>query len=129
MPYIMMASHWRSRSSVAVVPVRTSMAHVVPVAHLAAVLLLQQLPLSGATVYYVGCGAGDADSNAGTSEGAGWRTLARVNAAKLHGGDSVLFRRGCQWRGGYLTGQSGLPGRPVTFGAFGGLDSELPRPQ
>ena len=94
-------------------------------ARLAALLLLH-LPLAGTTTYHVGCGAGDADNNAGTDSAAGWRTLAQVNAAKLVGGDEVLFRRGCVWRGGYLDGQGGLPGAPVTYGAFG--DAALPHP-
>jgi hypothetical protein len=93
-------------------------------------LLLRLLVLARAatgTTWYVGCGPSDADSNAGTVPTAGWRTLARVNAARLVGGDSVLFQRGCAWRGGYINGQGGLPGRPVTYGAFGSAD--LPKPQ
>jgi len=49
-----------------------------------------------ATTYYV-CPDGN-DLASGTSTNTAWRTIARVNAAKLNAGDTVLFQRGGMWR-------------------------------
>ena len=53
---------------------------------------------SGASVYHVDAVGGD-DSRDGLTEDTAWRSLARVNAADVKPGDSVLFKRGCVWRG------------------------------
>jgi hypothetical protein len=59
-----------------------------------------------ATVYYV---SGDgSDSNAGTSTGAPWRTIAKVNAYTFASGDTVKFNRGHQWREQLAVPRSGL---------------------
>jgi hypothetical protein len=69
-----------------------------------------------ATVYYVASAGSDADN--GSSPDRAWKTLERVNIAKLLPGDKVLFRRGDTWRGS-LRPRSGALGRPVTYGAYG----------
>lgn len=70
-----------------------------------------------AATYHVDASAGD-DANPGTAAAAAWRTVDRVNRARLAPGDSVLFRRGCVWRGQLVPG-SGAPGAPLRYGAYG----------
>ena len=45
-------------------------------------------------------------------------TLAALNAREIAPGTKVLFKRGGVWRG-QLRSRSGLPGRPVVYGAYG----------
>ena len=45
-------------------------------------------------------------------------TLDDVNALDLAPGATVLFRRGCMWRG-QLRVRSGTPGHPIRYGAWG----------
>ncbi|NLZ07694.1 MAG: alpha/beta hydrolase [Phycisphaerae bacterium] len=68
-------------------------------------------------VYYVDDVHGD-DGRDGRSRVAAWRSLEKVNQASLKPGDTVLFRRGGLWRG-QLVPQSGAPGLPITYGAYG----------
>ena len=75
-----------------------------------------QVPAAG-TCYYVSSTGGN-DQADGRTPQAAWRSLARVNAATLQPGDSVLFRRGELWRG-QLIPHSGAAGQPVTYGAYG----------
>lgn len=73
--------------------------------------------------YYVDSKDG-ADVNSGTSPEQAWKTLKKVNGAKLEPGDSVLFRRDRVWRGTLVTKQ-GEKGRPVVYGSYG--EGEKPR--
>ncbi|MBO5294687.1 MAG: hypothetical protein J6B71_05545, partial [Clostridia bacterium] len=66
---------------------------------------------ASATVYYVSNNG--SDSNNGTSPSTAWRTLDKVNSAKLAAGSYVCFERGGLWRG-KLTAQVG-----VTYTAYG----------
>ncbi len=71
-----------------------------------------------ATTYFVA--AAGSDSNAGTSSGAPWQTIAKVNSSTFAAGDSVLFNRGDIWYGTALVvPSSGSSGSPITFGAYG----------
>lgn len=70
-----------------------------------------------ARTFHVDALAGD-DGRDGMAPATAWRTLDRVNGASVQPGDSILFRRGHTWRGQLLS-QSGAPGRPVTYGAYG----------
>jgi len=71
-----------------------------------------------ATTYYVA--AAGSDTNAGTSSGAPWQTIGKVNAATFSPGDSILFNRGDAWYGTALVvPASGSSGSPITFGAYG----------
>ncbi len=71
-----------------------------------------------ATTYYVA--AAGSDSNSGTSSGAPWQTIAKVNGATFSPGDSILFNRGDAWYGTSLAVPSaGSSGSPITFGAYG----------
>lgn len=73
---------------------------------------------TAATTYYVSSSSGN-DSNSGTSAGAAWATVARVNAQGLLPGDSVLFKRGDVWNESLVPGASGAAGNPITFDAYG----------
>ena len=66
---------------------------------------------ASATVYYVSNNG--SDSNNGTSSSTAWRTLDKVNSAKLAAGSYVCFERGSVFRG-KLTAQAG-----VTYTAYG----------
>lgn len=65
-----------------------------------------------ATNYYVS--AAGSNSNAGTSTGAPWQTLSKVNSFTFASGDSILFRRGDKWIGTIAVGRSNL-----NFDAYG----------
>ncbi len=71
-----------------------------------------------ATSYYVSS-SGGSDSNAGTSSGAAWQTLAKVNGQTFLPGDSILFRRGDVWNESLVPPSSGTSGSPITFDAYG----------
>ena len=74
-------------------------------------------PARSGRVFYV---AADGDDTAnGQSPEAAWQTLARVSAAELFPGDSVLLRRGDSFRGNIIC-KSG-----VSYGAYG--EGEKPR--
>jgi hypothetical protein len=82
---------------------------------------------SGRRTFYADSEHGD-DSRSGMSAATSWRSLQRINQAKLQGGDAVLLRRGCVWRGAPLLGQSGdSENGTVRFGAWG--DTSMPKPQ
>ena len=69
-----------------------------------------------AATYYVS--QDGADDKPGTSPQNAWRSIGRVNKADFQPGDSVLFRRGDQWRGS-LHPRRGADGQPITYSAFG----------
>jgi parallel beta-helix repeat protein len=75
------------------------------------------------TTYYVDA-TGGADSNAGTSQAAPWKTLAKVNATTFSQGDKILLRAGQQWVEQLKPKGSGVSGNPITIGAYG----DGPRP-
>jgi hypothetical protein len=81
-------------------------------------------PVIGTTVFYVSSSTGN-DANAGTSPGAAWQTLTKVNGASLSPGTSVLFKRGDTWRDGSNAGtgrlkvKSGTAGNPIVYDAYG----------
>lgn len=80
-----------------------------------AALLVATLPAAG-TAYYVSTAGSDV--NDGLSTQKPWKTLERVNLAKLAPGDTVRFRCGETWRGS-LRPVSGTPGRPVLYTSYG----------
>ena len=71
-----------------------------------------------ANIYYVDFTTGD-DGDTGLTEALAWKTMAKVNAASLSAGDSVLFKRGETWREQLTVPSSGSAGSPITFGAYG----------
>ena len=84
---------------------------------LAAAFMLAAFRGVFAATWHVDSERGD-DAATGTSPETAWRTLERVNRAKIAPGDKVLFRRGGLWRGS-LQPASGEAGRPVTYSWYG----------
>ena len=72
---------------------------------------------AAAATWHVDSEGGD-DAADGLCPATAWRTLKRVNKAKIAPGDKVLFKRGGLWRG-TLFPASGEPGRPVTYSWYG----------
>ena len=67
------------------------------------------------------------DSHAGTSQLAAWRTIGRVNRARLRAGDRVLFQGGATFAGPALAGnRGGVEGAPITYSTFGAGNANLP---
>ena len=76
------------------------------------------LPTISATTYYVA--SSGSDSNPGTSPALAWKTVARVNQARLAPGDGVLFAGGQTFSDQVLMpASSGSLGRPIVFGSYG----------
>lgn len=75
-------------------------------------------PPGGAT-YYVSA-SGD-DAHAGTSPGAAWRTLAKVNGTTFRPGDAILLAGGETFAGGlrFDAADAGTAVAPVTVGSYG----------
>lgn len=72
---------------------------------------------SAAATYYVS-NSGD-DTNSGLTAGLPWKTLNKVNATSLKAGENILFERGSIFYGSLNVNQSGTPGNPISFGAYG----------
>ncbi|MGQ7867790.1 cadherin domain-containing protein [Sunxiuqinia sp. sy24] len=80
--------------------------------------LLLPASLIAQNSYYVSSSEGN-DSNAGTSTGQPWKTLAKVNSFRPTAGDKILFKRGDEWVGTLTPSTSGSAGSPITYGAYG----------
>lgn len=76
--------------------------------------------------YYVDCKGGN-DSNDGRSQGRAWKTLGRANEAELKPGDTLRFKRNCQWTGPLDASWHGTASQPIYIGAYG--NGELPKIQ
>jgi hypothetical protein len=74
--------------------------------------------LASATTYYVSSSTGS-DANSGTSSGAAWQTVAKVNGQTFLAGDSILFKRGDVWNESLAPASSGSSGNPIMFDAYG----------
>jgi hypothetical protein len=83
---------------------------------LGAVAWLSCIACAG-TQYYVSTG-GD-DSHDGHSEGAAWRTAAKVNGTKFAPGDSILFQRGGEWHEQLIASSDGDDQNPITYADYG----------
>jgi hypothetical protein len=91
------------------------------ISHRAALLLLVAMLFSaeaGAATYYISQTEGN-DAFSGTSPEAPWRHFARLDALTLQPGDQVLLKRGDAWRETLGIRNSGAPGNPIVFGAYG----------
>ena len=76
------------------------------------------------TTYYVANGG--SDGNAGTTSGAPWANVSKVNASTFQPGDTVLFQYGSEWHDQLLASADGTAANPITYGAYG--NSSLARP-
>jgi hypothetical protein len=70
-----------------------------------------------ATSYYVS--AVGADGNSGTSPGAPWLTISKVNGTSFSAGDVVSFRGGDTFAGTLIPPTGGVSGRPIVFTSYG----------
>ncbi len=79
-------------------------------------LLRDESRTDGGRTFYV---AADGDDTAdGLTPETAWRTLSKVNDALLGFADTVRFHAGDVFRG-HLVPQSGAPGKPIVYTAFG----------
>lgn len=82
------------------------------------VATFDNLNLAPLRVFYVDPAGNNA--NAGTSAGAAWATIAKVNSTTLLAGDAVLFNRGGTWTSANLVvNQSGTATNPIIIGSYG----------
>jgi len=81
-------------------------------------LTLSGLGSTQAADYYVDCSR-TAVAGTGLTERDAWSGLDRVNDRTFEPGDSILIRRGTRCYGMLEPKGSGLPGRPITLGAYG----------
>lgn len=83
------------------------------------ILLLCSPTLANATDYYVDFTGGD-DSNAGTSKGAAWKNVSKVEGTSFSAGDNIYFKRGERWdiSSTFDIPSSGTDGTLVTLTGF-----------
>ena len=74
--------------------------------------------LQGQTTYFVDDAIGK-DSNSGTNEATPFKSIEKINQLHLKPSDSLLFRRGGQWKGNLTPIGSGAKNRRIVFGAYG----------
>ena len=82
--------------------------------------LVLSLPfVAEAATYYVSPTGND--TNAGTSQGAPWRTITRVNqiGSSLQPGDKILFQRDGLYRGKLTISSNGTAAAKIEVGAYG----------
>ncbi|MDR0883605.1 MAG: right-handed parallel beta-helix repeat-containing protein [Oscillospiraceae bacterium] len=77
------------------------------------------LPTIKGTTYYVDS-VGGSDDNAGTSQSAAWKSLAKINATTFQPGDKILLKSGGTWNGSLWPKGSGVLGSPILLGKYGG---------
>lgn len=78
-----------------------------------------------AQTYYVDATSGN-DANTGLSPDQAWQTIDKVNSSTFHPADSILFKRGEEWRDTTLYIQwSGAENYPIVFGAYGSGDKPI----
>lgn len=75
--------------------------------------------------YYIDSKNGN-DLNDGRSENLAWRSLSKIETAKLYPGDTVLFKRGSTFTGPLLIKDSGNSQNYIVLTSYG--DSQLPAP-
>ncbi|MFZ4726641.1 MAG: choice-of-anchor Q domain-containing protein [Paludibacter sp.] len=67
------------------------------------------------------------DSNNGKSPANAWKTIDKVNATSIVGGDSVLFMRGQVFRGTIIPKSGSSASSLVTYGAYGDISIAKPK--
>lgn len=83
----------------------------------AALAILLACSLSHAASYYISP-TGD-DTKDGRAEATAWKTCAKVNKAAFQPGDSILFKRGGEWREQLAASSSGTADKPIVYDAYG----------
>ena len=82
-------------------------------------LWLSLVPASLLAVDYHADSRNGEDARDGLTPESAWRSLERVNEARLKPGDRVLFHAGGAWSGQLRVTARGEPGRPIVFQASG----------
>ncbi|GLX66678.1 family 16 glycoside hydrolase [Paenibacillus glycanilyticus] len=78
-----------------------------------------QVAEAAGNTYYVDS-SGGRDSAAGTSEGAAWKSLTKVNSMTFSPGDRILLKAGGVWNDQYLDAKgSGSEGNPIVVDQYG----------
>lgn len=60
------------------------------------------------------------DSNSGHTPEEAWKSLVNIENIIFQAGDSLLFKSGCEWTATFSPLGSGLPGKPIVIGKYGG---------
>jgi hypothetical protein len=76
-------------------------------------------PQRSSATYYVDGATGN-DSNTGTNPGGPWKSLQKVDTTTFQPGDRILLKSGSIWHGQLWPKGSGVDGRPIVLGAYGG---------
>ena len=87
-------------------------------------LIMMTSQIFAGTVYYVDATNGNDNYN-GTSPSTAWKTILKVNSSQFIAGDSILFKKGEQWREQLYIDWSGSSGNPITFGSYGSGDKPI----
>jgi hypothetical protein len=72
-----------------------------------------------AMTFYIDSQNGD-DGKVGTTPEAAWKTLGKVNATTFLPGDRILLKASSVWEGQLWPKGSGVEGKPITLGMYGG---------
>lgn len=72
-----------------------------------------------ATVFFVDSRGGN-DANTGTSPGAAWKSLEKINATTFEPGDQILLKSSSVFRGQLWPKGSGTEGHPIRVDMYGG---------
>lgn len=79
----------------------------------------------GPITYYIDSESGN-DTNEGTSKDFPWKTLQKIEEARLYPGDTVRFKRGASFTGPLYITNSGDSQNHITFSDYG--EDQLPAP-
>ena len=79
------------------------------------------------TTYYVDKVSGK-DNHNGTCPGLAWETVTKVNGELFNPGDSILFKRGCEWNEGLIIPSAGVADSPIIFGTYDRGDKPILSP-
>ena len=93
---------------------------ILQIAVLIAVVAPAKIIAGGTTqtrAYYLDSRAGN-DSGDGTKERP-WQTLQRLGEMTFHPGNTIYFKRGSRFEGGFAVNQSGTSSSPITFKSYG----------
>jgi hypothetical protein len=78
----------------------------------------QSAAVDGVRTYYVDCSQGK-DSHDGLSKDSAWKSIRQANKADLKPGDSLLFKRGCSWKGTLVANWHGTSTQRILIGVYG----------
>ncbi|MGI8583879.1 MAG: hypothetical protein ACR2KX_16915, partial [Chitinophagaceae bacterium] len=70
-----------------------------------------------ATTYYINSRVGD-DNNSGITKDAVWKSLKNLEKNIFKPGDSILFAKGSEYKGGFTFTNSGTMEKPIVFSSY-----------